>query len=78
MPKDFEKLKMLVPHLPKDSGQLPPLGRRLVFQVLHQGRIRVRVYDEQKLPEVVREVIGILDLKIFGLDNKVLPIPDER
>jgi hypothetical protein len=38
-------------YLPGDSGQLPPLGRHLVFQVLDQGRIRVRVYDEQKLPD---------------------------
>jgi hypothetical protein len=64
-PEEFERLKTLVPELPDDGGHLPPLGRRLLFQVLHKGSIEVRVYDEEKLPDAVKNVVDLAGLRIL-------------
>jgi hypothetical protein len=67
-PEDFEQLKMLISRLPDDFEHLPPLGQRLVIQLVHKGNIDIRVYDEQRLPESVRNVVAIV-----GLGLSVLP-----
>jgi hypothetical protein len=61
----IEQLRALVPKLPDDGGRLPGLGRRLLIQVINQGSIKVRVYDEEKLPDIVQKIVNVVGLTIL-------------
>lgn len=63
--ENFEQLKTLAAELPDDGSRLPPSGERLLLQVLDQGKIKVRVYDEENLPGTIQKIIDLIGLRIL-------------
>jgi hypothetical protein len=57
---DLQQLDALLGKLPDDQSQLPPPGNRIVMQVLADGRWQVHVYDGNKLPPEVADVLSLL------------------
>lgn len=56
---ELQQLDALLAQLPDDQLTLPPPGKRVVVQVLEQGRWRVRVYDQNQAPA---EIVSLLKL----------------
>ena len=75
----FEKVGHLIDGLPDDHSQLPPPGRRLVFQLANGGAFVVRVYDRANLPDNLLEVLRLCKSQIrpivmdFPPDKKFQP-----
>jgi hypothetical protein len=69
-PKELEQLKMLLPHLPDDFAHLPPLGQRLVIQVVDKRSVKIRVYDWQQLPKPVKNVVDLVGLSILAFPQR--------
>jgi hypothetical protein len=57
---ELQKLDGLLAKLPDDQSQLPPPGKRIVVQVLADGQWQVHVYDGNKLPPEVTDVLSLL------------------
>jgi hypothetical protein len=57
---DLKILDPLLGQLPDDQAQLPPAGQRVVVQFLTAGQWHVRVYDGNKLPPEVTDVVNLL------------------
>ena len=58
--EDFQLLDPLLEQLPDDHAQLPPAGQRIVVQFLAAGQWHVRVYDGNKLPPEVTDLLNLL------------------
>ena len=58
--EDLQILDPLLGQLPDDQAQLPPAGQRVVVQFLTAGQWHVRVYDGNKLPPEVTDVVNLL------------------
>jgi hypothetical protein len=58
--EDLKILDPLLGLLPDDHAQLPPAGQRVVVQFLTAGQWHVRVYDGNKLPPEVTDVVNLL------------------
>ncbi|HEX7570700.1 MAG TPA: hypothetical protein VF492_09360 [Verrucomicrobiae bacterium] len=58
--EDLKILDPLLGQLPDDHAQLPPAGQRVVVQFLTAGQWHVRVYDGNKLPPEVTDVVNLL------------------
>ena len=59
-PEDFQLLDPLLNRLPDDQAQLPPAGQRVVVQFLSGGQWHVSVYDANKLPPEVSDLLNLL------------------
>lgn len=58
--EDFQLLDPLLEQLPDDQAQLPPAGKRVVVQFRSGGQWHVRVYDGNKLPPEVTDLLQLL------------------
>jgi len=59
-PGDFQLLDPMLERLPDDHAQLPPAGRRIIVQFLSGGQWQIRVYDGNKLPPEVQDLLNLL------------------
>ena len=65
----LEQIDKIIADLPDDHSQIPPNGRRVVFQIPENDQYKVRVYDLANAPE---EILELLRLTKTGFRSKVL------
>lgn len=65
----LEQIDRLLANLPDDHSQIPPNGRRVVFQIPENDKFKVRVYDLANAPD---EILELLRLTKTGFRSKVL------